>query len=1500
MDAPLFHEDCCVICKVKGDVDIATVTWRGLPSLVDASLQRNDAELHAYLTAIPTLQDPPCVLVHKQCRRQYTSAFYINQQKTGPCGRLGSPIKKRKLRSDSNNFDWKTDCMFCDTPVNFDSTHPDRRDGFCVRTLAFRENVIAICNKRCDEWGVKVKCRIQDCHDLVAAEAVYHKNCHALFVSSKQRASNHTAKKGSFNRGRPQSTSRSSAFESLCDWLERCPDTVLFTLQDLHKKMVEIASYEEVYTEKWLKKKLLMKYGEHITFAEVDGKPNVICFRNMASYIISDKWYSEKSENTEEEKRRIIIAAAKMIVADIRCHQKSDTYPKPSQVRNTNELSDFLPPSLQTLLEYLVPSKLKQCSVGHVIMQAAMPRTVLSPLLLGIGVEMDHMFGSRWLITELSALGFSVSYGEVTKYKQSVLESSDCDVLPPNPTLPVFAQWSADNVDHNICTLDGKGTFHGMGIMRSSIYHHDYDADTSMDIPIKRPSTVKKVGDIVKHCGVNIVRMDAAGIPPPTLLKPFINLQIPYVLPQSVHFDLLWHAGLKCSITEKARPNWSGFMKSYSKGGPTTKQSEITLLPLVNLNPSDETCIYSTLAYIENQAQKLNILTPCVTFDQPLWIKAVDVIKKMGMGIVCRLGGFHMLMSFMGSIGFVMAASGLSEALNTIYGANTVTHMMSGKEFARALRGHLLTQAALMSQIISRIVPLSEVPSEVPSDNVDAPIIRLTTTEFHELQVLYNKVVNLESIEDVNILNNFEQCIKCCKDVLSAASKTARLWIQYISYIEIIQLFIRAEREGDWNLHLVAVSKMLPLFAATGHNMYAKCGRLYLQMMLELPFTHPWLYEQFHSNGHHVIHRTHEYWTGLSTDLAIEQCMMRVLKSRGGLTHGRGMTDNTCETWIHSMHMCGAMHNAMTVLTGSEHHQSTQHSEMFPSRVERDNKDLAKLVEWFNGHPPFSLTDSLLRNVATGITASEKDDVNCDEADAIGWSIHEQLDGKAFQDVKLKKKDQVKTLRSLLKGVKVGKETVHIENSTLFWRLTTLVEREGNSASYFEFELTATPTSLFTDRYMRKSAKAALAHALTKGIQYLPATSRGRFVLDGGCLLHRMSWPKKCTWRTILGLYSQYIQRHYGNCCVVVFDGYASGPSTKDHEHLRRGLYSSAPDIQISADMPVYENQHSFLSNSKNVHNLIAALEEELVCHGHTVHKADSDADTLIVSSVLELSSDGTQVTVVSDDTDILVLLVYHVTDEMGQVYMQNVAKGRTQTNPTVHNIQQLRHHVGPHITRHILFIHAMSGCDTTSSPFKQGKVKVLKCIAKSSVARDSAEIFLDMEATSAMISTAGQQFLVSLYGGTSNETLTQLRFHTYMRMTATVARPLPELLPPSIRAAHYHCLRVYLQVRQWNTLSVQGTDPLLWGWSLNGQQLEPITTDIAPAPDCILNIVRCNCKVPGLNQCSTNICSCRKHGLTCVAACGNCHSNGCANSGDLVWLGDADDDCDDINSIEA
>ncbi len=131
-------------------------------------------------------------------------------------------------------------------------------------------------------------------------------------------------------------------------------------------------------------------------------------------------------------------------------------------------------------------------------------------------------------------------------------------------------------------------------------------------------------------------------------------------------------------------------------------------------------------------------------------------------------------------------------------------------------------------------------------------------------------------------------------------SRTAQLWLEYLEMLDILKRFIKGERTGDWLLHLQSLLDMLPFFAATGHNAYAKSTYMYLNKMLTLPTTHPNVHKNF-MDGMHVIRR---YWEGLSTDLIIEQVLMRSVKSVGGLARGRGMDDAQRAQWIMSRPAC--------------------------------------------------------------------------------------------------------------------------------------------------------------------------------------------------------------------------------------------------------------------------------------------------------------------------------------------------------------------------------------------------------------------------------------------------------------------------------------------------------------------------------------------------------------------------------------------------------------------
>jgi len=113
---------------------------------------------------------------------------------------------------------------------------------------------------------------------------------------------------------------------------------------------------------------------------------------------------------------------------------------------------------------------------------------------------------------------------------------------------------------------------------------------------------------------------------------------------------------------------------------------------MLDMNPNDMTCVYSTLKYVQVHAHHHNV-TLILAFDQPLWWKALMITVTEPAGsdlrdIVLCLGGFHMEMSFLGCIGHLMATSGLQEVLELIYASSAVVHMLNGFAIARAIRGH--------------------------------------------------------------------------------------------------------------------------------------------------------------------------------------------------------------------------------------------------------------------------------------------------------------------------------------------------------------------------------------------------------------------------------------------------------------------------------------------------------------------------------------------------------------------------------------------------------------------------------------------------------------------------------------------------------------------------------------------------------------------------------------------------------------------------------------------
>ena len=201
-----------------------------------------------------------------------------------------------------------------------------------------------------------------------------------------------------------------------------------------------------------------------------------------------------------------------------------------------------------------------------------------------------------------------------------------------------FTTFVADNADHNIATLDGLKTFHGMGMIAVTTNKQHKEIKQKV---LSRPNKIVKVDELVKRKGIPIISYDFLNQANFDKLK-FTNhadLIQPFIFAEATKTDHLWHSAGLFSTEETPRQNWNGFMQDISTGTSRTK-SNIAMLPLINLKPSDETCLYSTLIFIINQSKALNVTTPTVTFDQPLWLKAFKIMNVKGLDIVPLLGGF--------------------------------------------------------------------------------------------------------------------------------------------------------------------------------------------------------------------------------------------------------------------------------------------------------------------------------------------------------------------------------------------------------------------------------------------------------------------------------------------------------------------------------------------------------------------------------------------------------------------------------------------------------------------------------------------------------------------------------------------------------------------------------------------------------------------------------------------------------------------------------------------
>ena len=277
-----------------------------------------------------------------------------------------------------------------------------------------------------------------------------------------------------------------------------------------------------------------------------------------------------------------------------------ETYPSTLEMGSTEKTLAFLPISLKHFLDCLFARKDKDLksltisSIGQAIMQATKPKIIIAPLQLGLGLQLHSHFASRFLIGTLYNHGFCSSYSDILSDKICADIQSGTDI--PGYIQGHFIQYAADNVDHNIRTIDGRGTFHGMGIV------------ANVTPRVTNASIIRRVSVTARDIA-QVGKIDIRHYMAPT--SGMNKLEYQKILLSEIKsseemakVDLLW----KCTFAVRPqRPGWSGFMQLIAEGDHPGASS-VRFLPMIDMEPGDLSCIYSTLCFVINHTNRDKVM----------------------------------------------------------------------------------------------------------------------------------------------------------------------------------------------------------------------------------------------------------------------------------------------------------------------------------------------------------------------------------------------------------------------------------------------------------------------------------------------------------------------------------------------------------------------------------------------------------------------------------------------------------------------------------------------------------------------------------------------------------------------------------------------------------------------------------------------------------------------------------------------------------------------------
>ena len=135
--------------------------------------------------------------------------------------------------------------------------------------------------------------------------------------------------------------------------------------------------------------------------------------------------------------------------------------------------------------------------------------------------------------------------------------------------------------------------------------------------------------------------------------------------------------------------------------------------------------------------------------------------------------------------------------------------------------------------------------------------------------------------------------------------------------------------------------------------------------MLNLQHSHPRVHRAF-CDGLFPVRRSDGAWSGIFTDLFIEQVLMVGIKSTGGLTGGLGFDESTLQLFLLSRPICADVTLSIFEISGLCDLDEAGHRDLKASWIRRDMSDIYKLVHVLVQREVFDQSLPNLVSILTG------------------------------------------------------------------------------------------------------------------------------------------------------------------------------------------------------------------------------------------------------------------------------------------------------------------------------------------------------------------------------------------------------------------------------------------------------------------------------------------------------------------------------------------------------